>query len=522
MIKTLRISFSLRFTATVNQVLYLLRHIPLLGRCFPGEDYRNRRLKAFAAFLAFFVEIFRAFLGKIVYFGGMIGLASLPYPMADKGALFGHFLVFLTLTGGWVNGYLFDVDPLADQAVLLLGMDARRYTLGNFAFQCGKVLVAYSLCSVICGGLMGAPLWLCLLAPLYTLGVKLAMDALRLKRLEKAGQWEENAQWAVVMLLLGGPALAYGLPALGIWLPLWLSGAVMVLGIVAGVLSAGVVLTFGDYRYLRQQLRAQAAENARELDNAQEKAGRGQITDRMDVHSSRKGFAYLNDLFIQRHRKLFWQPSLIFAAVAACVVAAVVVALRLVPELREPINSVVLELLPASAFLMYLINRGAGFTQALFVNCDRSLLTYSFYKRPGYILRLFALRLRGIIAVNLVPALVIAVGLPLVLYASGGTAVENYFIVFATILALSVFFSVHCLTLYYLLQPYTAGSEMKSGLYTVISGGTYLVCYLLLDNHEKLPPILFCVGAIVFSVVYCVVACLLVYFLAPKTFRIRN
>lgn len=59
---------------------------------------------------------------------------------------------------------------------------------------------------------------------------------------------------------------------------------------------------------------------------------------------------------------------------------------------------------------MYAINRGTGFTKALFMNCDHSLLTYSFYKQPKFILKLFQIRLREIIKVNLLPALVIGRG----------------------------------------------------------------------------------------------------------------
>ena len=77
------------------------------------------------------------------------------------------------------------------------------------------------------------------------------------------------------------------------------------------------------------------------------------------------------------------------------------------PELKPQINTLVMNWLPYFVFIMYSINRGAGFTQALFMNCDHSLLTYSFYKRPEFILRLFQIRLRASIKINAVPALVL-------------------------------------------------------------------------------------------------------------------
>ena len=83
-----------------------------------------------------------------------------------------------------------------------------------------------------------------------------------------------------------------------------------------------------------------------------------------------------------------------------------------------------------------------------------------------------------------------------------------------------MFFSVHYLTIYYLLQPYTAGSEIKSPLYKFITGVTYFCCYFLAQMH--LPPLAFGVVCIAFCVIYCIVACILVYKFAAKTFKLRS
>ena len=49
--------------------------------------------------------------------------------------------------------------------------------------------------------------------------------------------------------------------------------------------------------------------------------------------------------------------------------------------------------------------------------------------------------------------------------------------------------------------------------------GTYLVCFFLMN--VRLPILVFGLGCIAFCLIYSVVACVLVYRLAPKTFRIR-
>ena len=166
----------------------------------------------------------------------------------------------------------------------------------------------------------------------------------------------------------------------------------------------------------------------------------------------------------------------------------------MLPEEKTVINEIVMTWLPYFVFIMYAINRGTNFTQALFMNCDHSLLTYSFYKQPSFILRLFQIRLREIMKINAVPALVIGIGLALILFATGGTDNPlNYVVLVVSILCMSLFFSIHYLTIYYLLQPYNAGTELKSGTYRIV-----------------------------FCVLYSIVASILVYRFAPKTFRLRT
>ena len=76
------------------------------------------------------------------------------------------------------------------------------------------------------------------------------------------------------------------------------------------------------------------------------------------------------------------------------------------------------------------------------------------------------------------------------------------------------------MTLYYLLQPYNAGTEIKSGMYQIIMGVTYVACYAMMQL--RLPTFAFGLATIAFCVLYSGIACFLVYKIAPKTFRIRS
>ena len=123
--------------------------------------------------------------------------------------------------------------------------------------------------------------------------------------------------------------------------------------------------------------------------------------------------------------------------------------------------------------------------------------------------------------INAVPALVIGGGLALILFATGGTDNPlNYVVLIVSILCMSLFFSIHYLTIYYLLQPYNAGTELKSGTYRIVLSVTYVACFALMQL--RMPIMIFGIMTIVFCVLYSIVASILVYRLAPKTFRLRT
>ena len=122
--------------------------------------------------------------------------------------------------------------------------------------------------------------------------------------------------------------------------------------------------------------------------------------------------------------------------------------------------------------------------------------------------------------VNLMPAIVIALGTLILLILSGGTVMINYFMIPLFILLLSVFFSVHYLVIYYLLQPFNKDLEMKKASYSLVSGFTYFISYTITDL--RVSSFLFSMYGLVFTIMYIIISLFLVYRFAPKTFKINN
>lgn len=522
--KTLKISFALKNTYRVNSILYALKQMLLIKMILPSVLYGARGLKIFANILSAIWEILSAFLGKFIYLMCIYAIVAYGYDgYSNKSELFLHMLLFLTIIGAFMNTNLFNPTKEKYYAVFLMRMDAKQYVLINYGYAILKVVIGFMPFMILVGSMLDLPLWLDVILPFSIAGLKLFVAATSLWDYEKRGlAYNENRLgkflWAFVALMI---IVACGLPAVNIAVPQIVSTALFIAFVPLGIIGAVKVIRFDEYKAVFRDLFAQTQPFADKKTQALRKQSEKYISADTSITSDRKGFEYLNELFIKRHKNILWSASKMITYVCLVLIAGAIIASYVFPEFREVTNHLILNWLPYFVFIMYIINRGTGFTQALFVNCDHSLLTYPFYKQPGMILKLFAIRLREIMKINALPALVIGAGLSLLLFITGGTDnVLNYAVIIVSILCMSAFFSVHYLTIYYLMQPYNAATEIKNGMYQVVKVATYVVCYYMIK--VRMPTIVFGTLTIVFCILYCMIACILVYRFAPKTFRLRQ
>lgn len=480
MLNTLRISWSIQTTYRVNSILYGLKQIPGLKQLLPEQLYQVRGLKVFAMALSLIWGFLCLFGGKAAYFALLLSWPPHFYPELPENQVYLHLLFILTFIGTFFNTGFAEPNYQRYYAVCLLRMNAKSYTLTQFGWGMTKTVVGFLPFSVLFGWGSGVPLWFCFLVPFCVVGGKLIMAARDLRAFERrGGVLRENLwlKWSGAAALL---ALAYALPWIGFGIPARVSMGLMLLMLLLGLVSLFTFRRFQSYRQLNQQVLEKFFNNTENVANSVQNNTHDLISTGSSVSSSKKGFEYLNELFIKRHRKLLWQATWKISAVCGGLVIAGVLALRLFPELIPTVREVILYSLPFWAFILYFLSRGSGFTRALFINCDHCLLTYSFYKQPKSILKLFRIRLWEICKINVLPAVILGLGLDVILLAAGGTDVwMEYLVVPMTLISMSLFFAIHYLTLYYLLQPYNAGTEIKSGTYQIITGCTYFVCYLL-------------------------------------------
>lgn len=525
MFHSFMISFRLKDTYRANTIIYSLKQFPLIRYMLPVNLYRSRGLKIFGHIISFLYELASVFMGKMLYMYLMI-FYVLSFYDGSRRDLFVHILFFLTMNGAIINSYMFNPTKDKYYAMIIMKMDAKKYTLTNYYYALIKLFVGMMPFSFILGINVGMPLWLCGSLPLFVVMMKMLVNAWNLRDYKKKKIISnENKLTALTYGLIAcNLLLAYGLPGAGIYINIRIFIILWILTVLLGIGSWLYIAGFHEYRMIYKQLLTE--ENVYVMENATgQKAVKKQVEKKIAfdpaMTSQKSGYAFFHELFFIRHRKILTSAikKQSFVIVGLAIMASLAVMFNV--QIKIMINMAIMTFLPYVLFIMYLINRGQLITQVMFMNCDHSMLTYRIYRRPEVILNVFKERLKTVVTLNLIPAVLLGLSLAWLLYLSGGTdVIWNYGIIVISVASMSVFFSVHYLVLYYLLQPYNIQTEIKSSTYTILQGLTYFVCYFMMG--QKLPTFMFGIVTIVISVIYIVVSLILVYHLAPKTFKIRT
>lgn len=240
------------------------------------------------------------------------------------------------------------------------------------------------------------------------------------------------------------------------------------------------------------------------------------------VTSSKHGFEMMHDLFMKRHHKALWHMTYIkciICGVVACVALSIFIFIPDIADIIAEASVDVVNALPFFLFVLYILNNTEDVTRTMFSNCDHSLLNYTFYKEPKNLLHLFSIRLKELIMMNSTYSFIIAIAYALILYFCHNPFYYSL-IAFVSIMCMSIFFTIHYLTLYYLMQPFDKNKEIVKPAYTIVTSLTYLFCYYMMDLN--LSVIHFGITMIAFDIIYCAIACLLVYRFSVKTFRINS
>lgn len=230
------------------------------------------------------------------------------------------------------------------------------------------------------------------------------------------------------------------------------------------------------------------------------------------------GYAYLNALFFARHKRIIERPiwirtgiGLVFGMVLTCI--SMFFAGKV--QLGES-PAFLVYYLPT---FMYLLCSYSRLTKAMYVNCDQSLLHYSFYKEKKALLEMFRLRMISLWKLMALPTLLV-----LVLVFVNGLILKfsTKLLIAALLLTLANggFFTIYPLFIYYVFQPYDSAGTITSFAPSFLNALVYMFCFFGAPRlDDAFSPMTFSLLSIGFFALFLPFALFLIRIRGPKVMR---
>lgn len=535
MFRTMFTLLSIRTSITVNLLIYYIQKLPFLGKLIPESAYASPKLKKTVSVLAILLTQLWGFMTRFAYVGLLVfvPVISSGGGLTEEQTLrqFVHILAMISIVVAGVSSVTV-LEPKREKyvAVKLMRLSPARYMKASLGYRYMTFFIYLLPSLLLLGTRAGASFTEALvLAALITLWRILAEYA-HLKLFQKTGLVliKHNAiVWSVIAL---GYAAAY-VPLLLHWTPAtqpvllsWPS----VLAIAAGGLWAAVRLA--RYSGYREAVDAATKRDdpllnlGKMMSEAEKKSVRVKDSDykvengQQSRLESKKGYAYLNALFFVRHRSLIRGPvNKRLALIGAAGVAGVILMLLFREEVQR-LGWGLERVFPVLALVMYFMAVGEKICKTMFYHCDLSLLRYSYYRNAAY--EHFRIRFGKMLGLNLIIAGALGISLTAIAACAGGEWLNSeLLLLWACVIALSVFFTVHHVCMYYLFQPYSTELNVKNPLYYLVNMAVSAACGLSL--MLRVPSARLTAVILGVTGLYLLITFVMVRRYGPRTFRVR-
>ena len=539
MFNTFKLAFRIDSAISWNTFIYNLQQLPLIGRIIKSKWYGESTTKTLIAILIESWGFIWMVIRQFFYFGFFIGLPIVlivgTMSLHSRSTVFswGFFTMNILLGAFYNHALSADYSDSSYTKLVFMNLKPREYYLSKTIYAYVKkavaMLPAYSTGAYLSG--LTFLQALILYFGMYT--VRVIADGLYFSKIGMRVRSKRNGM------------VSFQILAFGLGMALYLSPLLVEINSVNTILDAVIHFISGvpglilysligaigillirrkaDYNYLKKQELLEGAwqlMNLQEFDTTKEYAFNEKYNDQIKEGSStgKHGYEYLDAIFYDRHRSLF-KKRMWISAILTIITIGAAVAVRLIrPEDCTAVLDNVLERVGIFIFIVYLAAYRDAYTKALFSNVDKYLLHYNWYRRPDVILKNYVVRLRRSFFMNFAITLPMMSAL-IVATLIVGSSFTKAIPALGTILTLTLFYSIHYLTLYYLVQPYTENMEAKGMLYHIFNFVIYFASFQAIYNGFVGRSVLVGIGVV--SVVYMLVSQVLLKRLAPKTFKLR-
>lgn len=233
-----------------------------------------------------------------------------------------------------------------------------------------------------------------------------------------------------------------------------------------------------------------------------------------------KGFKKLNKLFFIRHRRVIRKPIIIKTSIVLAISLALCIYLAINGYNGESTSNISTFLIP---LIMYILLKQDNILRSMYLNCDKGLMPYGFYRENKNVLLMYKERFKSLLKIIALPSIAIIISYLGITYFDKSIGTYDKILSVIYIGLLGLFFVNLPLMEYYLLQPLDQEGKKVGKLANLIDWLVYAVVFFILPRlGDATSASVFIIVISAFIIAFIIVSQILIYKLSHKTFRIRN
>ena len=468
--KKYRIIENTKLASNVNHIIHFFHKLPLVGK-YAGDKYKAYGFKKFIFALGPLFSIIGQILISIVSFflalfwaGAFLWLVQMKFQFPDN--IYSDFVDLAVTNLAFLSFYL-SISMLANDVV---GNKAEVYKLNRqyrmLAKESGLIHAVFNPLRIGIGRVFAFAIFFgfknSFLISLGLAFTRIISNAFTLSLADKkdktyADKWWVNLGLSIVLFAILMRIKSFDTNILLIF---------FVLSLSISIFAIKYLLRFDDYGKLLEVARTEDLDTNMDFEQIANDSLALKDSD-VDTRATKNAHGYdlLNKLFFARHKRLLIKPLYKKAGILFALVLVALIGIRFAYKDFDSnfgMNNIIIYTLPIFASILF---NSTNTNRALFLNCDRSLLQYGFYKEKEAVYDLYKLRYKSLLKINILGLLVGLIYLGLAFFFFESVGFKSLIVCGIFILATYLFYVVYNLSIYYLFQPFNQEAALVGYMY---------------------------------------------------------
>ena len=244
--------------------------------------------------------------------------------------------------------------------------------------------------------------------------------------------------------------------------------AIFVISLIAFILSSKYLFSFDGYDRLLEVAKRDSANIDLDYDKiANDSLALKDSDIEKDQKAKGRGYELLNNLFFQRHSRLLVKPVFKKALIIFAIIVALLISAKFIfTRFANLIEGIFILSLPIIAMIIFNDTESA---RAFFLNCDRSLMQYGFYRDEKALFDMYKLRYKSLLKIHLIGLGSALLSLIIYYFLYKNMDIKTLVLAGCFIIVAYLFFPAFNLFNYYVFQPFNHDASAKGGVYKFVN-----------------------------------------------------